>query len=645
MVEKDQNNSVKDGLNKPCSILVVEDDEGLSRLIKKSLKNTGFGVEVVHSGMQAVDWVSNKPVNLMLLDYKLPDMSAKMVVDTLKERKIEIPFIIMTGHGDEKVAVEMMKAGAKDYIVKEGEFFELLPSVIKWVFEELQSEEKLVKAYKALEESEEKYRFFVDNALVGVYKANLKGDILYANKALSKIFEHKSPKEMMLDNVQETLENGKNWNIFIDKLKKKGDIKNFEVKVVVKTGKTKTVILSGSLVGDILTGMIMDVTEKREFEKRLLQSEKLKAMGVMAAGIAHDFNNVLAIINGYAQLMQSSCDGNEELLNGLRTICRAVRDGSETVRRMSEFNRMEKDTSKFVSVNMVEMVKQAVDYSRPKWKDLAHAKGATYNLNLEGLNSVPNISGKPSELREVITNMINNALDAMPKGGQISFRTWNDDHTVCMSIADEGIGMSKDVQMKIFDPFYSTKGVEGSGLGMSVVYGIIGKHGGKIDIESQIGKGAIFIIRLPVAAGTIHTEEFLEPVNDINVMARNYRILVVDDVKEISDILYMFLSRQGYNVKSVESGAEAIKLLEKESYDLFLCDLGMPEVSGWDLIKAVESLDRKPKIGLVTGWADMLKNEVIGVDFVVGKPIDFSILSGHIQEALMIETQETVNAK
>jgi PAS domain S-box-containing protein len=640
MMEKDQNNGAKNDVNKPCSILVVEDDEGLSRLIMKSLKNTGFDVEVVYNGAQAVDWVVNNPVDLMMLDYKLPDMSAKQIVDALKEQKIKIPFIIMTGHGDEKIAVEMMKTGAKDYIVKEGGFFELLPSVVKWVFEELESEKKLAQANKALKESEEKYRFFVDNALVGVYKANLKGDILYANKALSKLFEHESSEEMMLDNVLQTPENEKNWNVLIDKLKKKGDVENFEVEIVTRTGKTKNLILSGSLVGGILTGMIMDVTEKREFEKRLLQSEKLKAMGVMAAGIAHDFNNVLAIINGYAQLLQSSCDDNEELLNGLRTICRAVKDGTETVRRMSEFNRMEKDKSEFVSVNMVEMVKQAVDFSKPKWKDLAHARGATYNLDLEGLNSVPNVLGRPSELREVITNMINNAIDAMPGSGRIAFRTWNENNTVCTSISDNGCGMSKDIQMRIFDPFYSTKGVEGSGLGMSVVYGIIGKHGGKIDIESQIENGTIFIIRLPVATETIHAEASLEPVNNINVKAKNYRILVVDDVKEISDILNMFLDRQGYNVDSVESGAEAIKLLKKESYDLLLCDLGMPEVSGWDMVRAVESLDRKPKIGLITGWVDMLeslKNEDMGVDFVVSKPINFSILSGHIIETLMIE--------
>ncbi|MGR3292380.1 MAG: response regulator, partial [Candidatus Scalindua sp.] len=136
MMENDQNNSAKDDVNKACTVLVVEDDEGLSHLIAKNLKRTGFDVAVAYDGALAIDWVVNNQTELMLLDYKLPDMSALQVVETLKERKIEIPFIVMTGHGDEKLAVEMMKTGAKDYIVKEGGFLELLPSVVKWVFEE-----------------------------------------------------------------------------------------------------------------------------------------------------------------------------------------------------------------------------------------------------------------------------------------------------------------------------------------------------------------------------------------------------------------------------------------------------------------------------------------------------------------------------
>jgi two-component system NtrC family sensor kinase len=628
---------MEDETNKPCTILVVEDDEGLTRLIEKSLKKAGYDVGVVPNGALAVDWVVNNSVDLMLLDYKLPDMSARQIVEALKERKIEIPFIIMTGHGDEKIAVEMMKSGAKDYIVKEGGFLEILPHVIKLNLKQLANEKKLAEA----EENLVKLSHAIEQSPAIVVITDTDANIEYVNPEFTQVTGYtceevigKNPRIMksgktspeVYKELWSAITSGSEWKGEFCNKKKNGE-HYWEHASISPVKNTEGVITNFIAVKE-------DITERKRMEERLLQSEKLKAMGVMAAGIAHDFNNVLAIILGYAQLLGSSCDGNEELANGLRTICRAVKDGTETVRRMSEFTRMEKGTSKHVSVDMMEIVEQAIDFSKPKWKDLAHARGVTYNLDIGGLNSVPNVLGKPSELREVITNMINNALDAMPGGGRISFRTWNKDNTVCMSISDNGSGMSKDVQMKIFDPFYSTKGVEGSGLGMSVGYGIIGKHSGNIDIESQIGKGTVFTIRLPVATETINAEAFIEPV--INIKTSSYSILVVDDVREISALLNMYLSREGYNVNSVESGAEAIKLLERESFDLVLCDLGMPEVSGWDMIRAIESLDRKPKIGLITGWADMLRNEGIGVDFVVSKPIDFSILSGRIKEALMI---------
>ena len=644
MVEKDQNSSVNNELSESSTVLVVEDDEGLSRLIKKSLETIGVNVKAVHSGAEAIDFIVNHSPLITLLDYRLPDMTASQIVQDLKGRKIDFQFIVMTGHGDERVAVEMMKAGARDYIVKQGQFFELLPSVIKWVFKELASEKELIQAKKALEISEKKYRSIVDNALVGVYKSNIDGDILYANCALSNMFGYSSPEEMMSGGILQIYKNKKDRSDLLNNLKKSGGVDEFECECVKKDGSGVDIILTATMDDNIISGMMVNITSRKRMEKILIQSEKLRAMGVMAAGIAHDFNNVLAIINGYTQLLECSCDGNEELLKGFRAINKAVDDGSETVRRLSEFTRMGKSTAKHISLNMVEIIEQSINFSKPKWKDVAQAGGATYEMDTEGLSPVRAVLGNPPELREIVINIINNAIDAMPEGGRITFQTWEKGDTVFIGIADDGCGMSKEVQSKIFDPFYTTKGLEGSGLGMSVSYGIIGKHGGKIDLISKEGKGTIFTIEFPVATEEILPEISIEPV--IDIQAENYRILVVDDVKEISDLLHVFLSRQGYNVDSVESGDAAIKMLEKERYDLIICDLGMPQVSGWDVIKAVESLDKKPKIGLITGWADMLDSlnqDDMGIDFIISKPIKYKKLSTIVKETLLKESEETVN--
>ena len=643
MVEKGKNNSVNDELSESSTVLVVEDDEGLSRLIKKSLETIGVNVKAVHSGAEAIDFIVNHSPLITLLDYRLPDMTASQIVQDLKGRKIDFQFIVMTGHGDERVAVEMMKAGARDYIVKQGQFFELLPSVIKWVFKELASEKELIQAKKALEISEKKYRSIVDNALVGVYKSNIDGDILYANCALSNMFGYSSPEEMMSGGILQIYKNKKDRSDLLNNLKKSGGVDEFECECVKKDGSGVDIILTATMDDNIISGMMVNITSRKRMEKILIQSEKLRAMGVMAAGIAHDFNNVLAIINGYTQLLECSCDGNEELLKGFRAINKAVDDGSETVRRLSEFTRMGKSTAKHISLNMVEIIEQSINFSKPKWKDVAQAGGATYEMDTEGLSPVRAVLGNPPELREIVINIINNAIDAMPEGGRITFQTWEKGDTVFIGIADDGCGMSKEVQSKIFDPFYTTKGLEGSGLGMSVSYGIIGKHGGKIDLISKEGKGTIFTIEFPVATEEILPETSIEPV--IDIQAENYRILVVDDVKEISDLLHVFLSRQGYNVDSVESGDAAIKMLEKERYDLVICDLGMPQVSGWDVIKVVESLDKKPKIGLITGWADMLDSlnqDDMGIDFIISKPIKYKKLSTTVKETLLNESQDRV---
>jgi len=643
MVEKDQNSSVNNELSESSTVLVVEDDEGLSRLIKKSLETIGVNVKAVHSGAEAIDFIVNHSPLITLLDYRLPDMTASQIVQDLKGRKIDFQFIVMTGHGDERVAVEMMKAGARDYIVKQGQFFELLPSVIKWVFKELASEKELIQAKKALEISEKKYRSIVDNALVGVYKSNIDGDILYANCALSNMFGYSSPEEMMSGGILQIYKNKKDRSDLLNNLKKSGGVDEFECECVKKDGSGVDIILTATMDDNIISGMMVNITSRKRMEKILIQSEKLRAMGVMAAGIAHDFNNVLAIINGYTQLLECSCDGNEELLKGFRAINKAVDDGSETVRRLSEFTRMGKSTAKHISLNMVEIIEQSINFSKPKWKDVAQAGGATYEMDTEGLSPVRAVLGNPPELREIVINIINNAIDAMPEGGRITFQTWEKGDTVFIGIADDGCGMSKEVQSKIFDPFYTTKGLEGSGLGMSVSYGIIGKHGGKIDLISKEGKGTIFTIEFPVATEEILPEISIEPV--IDIQAENYRILVVDDVKEISDLLHVFLSRQGYNVDSVESGDAAIKMLEKERYDLVICDLGMPQVSGWDVIKVVESLDKKPKIGLITGWADMLDSlnqDDMGIDFIISKPIKYKKLSTTVKETLLNESQDRV---
>ena len=234
-------------------------------------------------------------------------------------------------------------------------------------------------------------------------------------------------------------------------------------------------------------------------------------------------------------------------------------------------------------------------------------------------------------MREVFTNIVNNALDAMPDGGTLSFSTWSDDDNVFISIADTGKGMPEEVKRKIFDPFFTTRRPLGTGLGMSVSYSIIMRHGGRIEVESEVGKGATFNMTIPIGKDSIQKTVPLEPA--FQATTRKLHVLVVDDCDEMCVIIGNVITRDGHTVKTINNGAGAIELFGKEDFDLVLCDLAMPDVYGYEVIKAINNSDKMPKIGIMTGWDEKLKpidDEEFKVDFILKKPFKHVELSNHI---------------
>jgi CheY-like chemotaxis protein len=263
----------------------------------------------------------------------------------------------------------------------------------------------------------------------------------------------------------------------------------------------------------------------------------------------------------------------------------------------------------------------------PRWKNMAQANGINYYIDTEDLKEVPTVFGNPSELREVFVNIINNALDAMLIGGRLSFSTWRKDDTVFVSISDTGKGMSEEVKKHIFDPFFTTRRPEGTGLGMSITYGIITRHDGKIDVKSKEGNGSTFTLRFPISKEVVHPDISSKPSREIKT--RSLNILVVDDEQEMCEVLSDFFTGEGHKVKSAISGTDGISLLKREDFDLVLSDLAMPNVTGRDVIKELDTLDKRPKVGLITGWRyemEDVKKEGLKVDFVVKKPFKFSEL-------------------
>lgn len=239
------------------------------------------------------------------------------------------------------------------------------------------------------------------------------------------------------------------------------------------------------------------IEELKTTQEQLIQSEKLRALGNLASGVAHDFNNILAAILGRTQLLLRKVQ-DPDLLRWLKVIEQLTNSGAETVERMQKFARTHRTRSEkdFQELNINEIVEEVIGITRPKWKDEAELKGTKIEIET-GLGKLSKSIGNASEIREVLTNMIFNSIDALPEGGKITIKTRMRGDDVEISVSDNGLGMIEEVKKKVFEPFFTTKRDKSNGLGLSVAYGIITRHNGEITVESQPGEGTTFTIKLP----------------------------------------------------------------------------------------------------------------------------------------------------
>ncbi len=360
---------------------------------------------------------------------------------------------------------------------------------------------------------------------------------------------------------------------------------------------------------------------------QLIQSEKIRALGEMAGGVAHDFNNLLTPILGRAQfLLLRLAEGElkaEDIRRSLAIIQRSALDGSQTVRRLLEFTRATPRSDELEPVNLDELVASVIAAAQPRWKDEAAARGARIDV-VRDVRTLGPILANPAELREVLLNLVFNAIDAMPTGGVLTLATWAEDGAVCLAVRDTGTGIAEGDLSRIFDPFFTTKGPQSSGLGLSVSYGIIRRHGGEIGVDSQSGQGATFTIRLPLRECRIPEGETApEPTRP------GFRILVVDDEPDVRETIKDLLSATGQEVWEAGSGREALDFAERQGLDLIVTDLGMPGMTGWDVAERIKARWPDVKIALMTGWGARVQTEDLkahGVDFLLDKPVELKDL-------------------
>jgi CheY-like chemotaxis protein len=370
--------------------------------------------------------------------------------------------------------------------------------------------------------------------------------------------------------------------------------------------------------------------------RQAMEQERLKAFREMAGEVAHDFTDTLSSILARAQILAADTQ-DQEVVQSVRMIERVALEGTRIIRRLQDFSRT-RPARPFQPVDLNQLVAEIVSSIRTRWADQLGPRGTAGEVHAE-LGNVPLVPGDAAELRNVLTIIAVNALDAMPDGGQLTFRTDTDGQRVLCHVADTGVGMPAGVRFRIFDPFFTTKREKGRDFGLSGAYAIVDRHGGEILVESAFGKGSTFTICLPTAALSTKIVPAATAVTSsasVPQIAPGAQILVVDDSSQVREVFRELLDRYGHTVVCCEDGESGLAELEARRFDLVIVDLGLPGISGLELANRLKQRWPGTTIALMTGYLDRLGPEdakANGVDFVLGKPFSIDQIRSVIHHA------------
>jgi PAS domain S-box-containing protein len=639
-------------------ILIVDDNKDHQHLMKESIEESikDVCIEFSDTGKDCLLKLSEEAYSILIIDFSLSETSGLELFRNIIQKKIDIPVIMVTGFGNESVAVEAMKLGAYDYIVKSDAYLEKLSATIIKVVKEhgLKKEKKEIE--RKLIESELRYRTLIEDIIDIVFMMDKELNIVSINPACQRIFEC-SKEDAMKGNLYELIYEA-DREMVIDYFKrsfssKRELIEALEFRIRTKIGNIKHVEMNAKVnYGTVavrckcedaiqIEGVIRDITERKKIEQKLYQIDKLNALELQSNGIAHEFNNILGIILGYLNILKLRLeDPNQQVLDALNIIERAAKDGAEIVDKIQQFSKTKPEYEGTIYVDIVDVINEAVDFTMPRWRSEAQLKGIEYNVIINNLAaSRYNVKCNPSELREVIVNIINNSIDAMPDGGKIEFSAKTDNGSVILSVSDNGMGIKEEFKDKIFDPFFTTKDVKRSGLGLSVVHSIVKRYGGVISINSCWGKGTTIHIKMPLCL----TQLMESKKKEVSVLNCKANILIIEDEEVILDMMKIILEKKGHKVFITKDSNDGMKMYENNKYDVVLCDLAMPKVNGWKVARYIKDIDAirktaKTPFVLITGYELDTKNldyKKEGVDFILKKPLEFDELNKMINDFII----------
>jgi len=424
--------------------------------------------------------------------------------------------------------------------------------------------------------------------------------------------------------VLDTLETGKEHHNVEADLVLAGEERTEEKTFLIQT---TPVTIEGE---ELVLTMLDDITELSRAREAVTEQQRLRALGQIASGIAHDINNTLAPVTLYADaLFETEREISEKGKRYLRTIITSVGDIERVTSRLRTFYKTDNEERENETITLEELFEDVEEMTRPRWKDMPNKEGVRIRLEKQVSPDSPSVTGNRSELREALINLVFNAVDAMPEGGTVTLKGSTLQGRTAIVVTDTGKGMTEEERLRSLEPFYTTKGAKGSGLGLSGVYGMIQRHGGEIEIESVLNQGTTVRLLFPRAAGIAAVQNGPRE----NGPDGPLRILLVDDDKRIVDVLQEMLGIDGHTVEAYTEGKKAISAFEKKlkigrAFDIVITDLGMPDMDGIKIGEEIKELSPSTPVILLTGWGSLMEENEIppSIDAILPKPVTMEAL-------------------
>ena len=556
-------------------ILLIEDNDEQVAFLGKLLaesETAEFELHVAGNLEMGLARLKDGGIHLILLDLSLPDSDGLETFLRVIEAEPDLPLVVLSGIGDVALAIEIVQLGAQDYLVKGHVDNHLLIRSLQYAIERKRIQIQIKKTNDQLE-------FRVRERTDALLQMNtkLQQEIAVRRAAEDALTESNRQLAAAMDLMQAT-------------------------------------------------------------HREIIQRERMNALGRMAHGIAHDFNNGLAPIVGFSELLLSKPDllsEPEKVRTYLQMIHAAAQSTSQVASRLREFYRHRDETETFAPVSLNNLIQEVISLTQPRWKDQALAAGTQINFQTE-LGDVPTVPANEGELREMLVNLIFNAVEAIPKRGTITIRTEVMGSRLLLTVSDDGVGMTEEVKARCMEPFFTTKHEQNTGFGLGMVYGIVRRHEAEIEIKSELGRGSDVVVSLPLERSLREPEPVMAP-KPAPASPGRLRILVVEDEPLVRELLGVYLTEERHEYVTAVNGRDGLEKFREGVFDIVMTDRAMPEMNGDALAAEIKRVKPSQAVILLTGFGDLMASsgEVpTGVDLVVGKPFTLGTLRNAIVKVI-----------